>query len=206
MSIGERVAYIRQQNHLSQEEFAQRINVSQSHIANVEKGRKPLTAKLCKLICLEFMVREEWLWNEKGSMSIVETRDLQHNQNVISAILVAKSLYEVIPDLYPSCESVHSFLQLFRNQSFCALFNRIARIYTLMPEEYTKFAALALEGFDVPITDKEYDHQLRSAASKKYADDPLAGFLNSFIFDDDWVKLSTDESDNPLSEEDTDKT
>lgn len=193
MTIGERVAYIRQLSNLSQEEFAERINISQSHLSNVEKGRKPLTAKLCKLICLEFMVREEWLWSEKGDIYITETRGIQNNRNVIYAITLAKQLYDIMPDLYRSCENVHSFLKLFKDPAFCNLFNTIARIHTLMPEEYTKFAAMALYGFD-PVADvKEYDDEMRRVASRKYADDPFVHFLDGFRFDDDWVKEDMDE-------------
>ena len=40
MGIGDRVAIIRKDAGLNQEEFSQRLMVSRSHISNIEKGKK----------------------------------------------------------------------------------------------------------------------------------------------------------------------
>ena len=53
---------------LKQGEFAQRISTTQGHISDIENGRKELSNRTIKLICLEFGVNEEWLRTGEGDM------------------------------------------------------------------------------------------------------------------------------------------
>lgn len=53
---------------LKQGEFAQRISTTQGHISDIENGRKELSDRTIKLICLEFGVNEEWLRTGTGEM------------------------------------------------------------------------------------------------------------------------------------------
>nr|WP_017553577.1 helix-turn-helix transcriptional regulator [Heyndrickxia coagulans] len=55
------VRFIRQNNRLSQREFANRLGVSNSYIALVEAGIKPVTANLSKKIAKEFGVDVDYV-------------------------------------------------------------------------------------------------------------------------------------------------
>lgn len=55
------VRFIRQTNRLSQREFASRIGVSNSYIALVENGIKPVTANLSKKIAKEFGIDVDYI-------------------------------------------------------------------------------------------------------------------------------------------------
>ncbi|GER71313.1 hypothetical protein BpJC7_26160 [Weizmannia acidilactici] len=55
------VRFIRQNNRLSQREFANRLGVSNSYIALVETGIKPVTANLSKKIAKEFDIDVEYV-------------------------------------------------------------------------------------------------------------------------------------------------
>ena len=57
----ELVRFIRQNNRLSQREFADRIGVSNSYIALVENGIKPVTANLSKKIAKEFDIDVDYI-------------------------------------------------------------------------------------------------------------------------------------------------
>lgn len=55
------IRFIRQTNQLSQREFADRIGVSNSYIALVEAGIKPVTANLTKKITREFGIDVDYI-------------------------------------------------------------------------------------------------------------------------------------------------
>ncbi|MED4311680.1 helix-turn-helix transcriptional regulator [Heyndrickxia coagulans] len=55
------IRFIRQNNRLSQREFANRLGVSNSYIALVENGIKPVTASLSKKIAKEFDIDVDYI-------------------------------------------------------------------------------------------------------------------------------------------------
>lgn len=69
IEIANNLKILRNSLNLSQSEFAKKINVTRAVISNLEQGRnKHLNIVLLKLICNEFNVNEEWLFNGKGKM------------------------------------------------------------------------------------------------------------------------------------------
>jgi transcriptional regulator with XRE-family HTH domain len=53
---------------IKQGEFARKISTTQGHISDIENGRKDLSDRTIKLICLEFNVNENWLRHGTGEM------------------------------------------------------------------------------------------------------------------------------------------
>lgn len=74
MEIYERIRDLRKNNlHLSQTEFGERLGVSRSVIKNIEANvlaRPDQKMSLYKLICSEFGVNEDWLLNGNEPMFI----------------------------------------------------------------------------------------------------------------------------------------
>ncbi len=70
MTINERVRILRKKLGLNQTEFGHRIAVAQGYLTNIENGRRDVTEKVIKLICLQFRVNEEWLRTGKGEMFV----------------------------------------------------------------------------------------------------------------------------------------
>ena len=69
MNINERLKYLRKNIlKISQEELAEKLNVSRSNIGNIETGRIALTERNIAIICNEFNINEEWLKNETGNI------------------------------------------------------------------------------------------------------------------------------------------
>ena len=67
MTINERVRYLRKTLlGKTAEEFAPRLGVTRSAIANIETGNRNVTEQMFKLICQEYGVRPEWLKNGEG--------------------------------------------------------------------------------------------------------------------------------------------
>jgi len=68
LNSSEKLKIIRRELDLKQGDFAERISTTQGHISDIENGRKMLSDRTIKLICLEFGINEEWLRNGQGEM------------------------------------------------------------------------------------------------------------------------------------------
>ena len=102
MTIGERIRIVRKQRYnMTQEEFAELLNVSRSNLGNVETGRIEATDRLILDICRVFGINEDWLRNGKGDIfrQLSETDKLMQaiamvetsNDSLIKGILIAYS-------------------------------------------------------------------------------------------------------------------
>lgn len=60
-NVGIRIKSLRENNNLSQKQFAERIMVSQSYLSRIERGVEIPNNKLIKLIGLEFNVSTDWI-------------------------------------------------------------------------------------------------------------------------------------------------
>ena len=58
MTINDRVKLLRKQLGLSQTEFGDKVGIAQGHMTNIETGRREVTEKSIKVICLQFNVNE----------------------------------------------------------------------------------------------------------------------------------------------------
>lgn len=76
MTIGERVRIIRKELNLTQTEFAERICITQSHLASNETGKRQVTDRTVQLVCNEFGVNEQWLRTGEGDMFSAENTSL----------------------------------------------------------------------------------------------------------------------------------
>lgn len=70
MTIGERVKFLRSHLKLTQQEFANALDVDQGHIAGIEKGSKNPSKPLQKVICFTFYVNDIWLKTGEGEIFI----------------------------------------------------------------------------------------------------------------------------------------
>ena len=71
--MNERLKALRKALNLTQQEFADRLNIKRNTIANYEAGRnKPIDA-VCTLICREFNISEAWLRDGVGEMYVTRT-------------------------------------------------------------------------------------------------------------------------------------
>jgi transcriptional regulator with XRE-family HTH domain len=68
VGIGEKLRQLRFELRLKQGKFADRIEMSQGMLSDIEHGNRPLTDRNIKLICLEFGVNREWLVNGQGEI------------------------------------------------------------------------------------------------------------------------------------------
>lgn len=72
--MGERIRELRKSLGLTQKDFADRIGIKPSAIANYENGRNDPIDAVVSLICREFGVSESWLRTGEGDMIAPSTR------------------------------------------------------------------------------------------------------------------------------------
>lgn len=68
MSINDRLVRARKKLNLSQGKVAEKLGISQSAVATMEKEGSTVTEQNIKSYCSIFGVNEEWLVSEKGDM------------------------------------------------------------------------------------------------------------------------------------------
>lgn len=70
----ERIKKLRKALGLTQQEFADRLNIGRGTLANYEVGRNEPIDAVVTLICREFNVSEEWLRTGEGEMFVQRTK------------------------------------------------------------------------------------------------------------------------------------
>lgn len=73
--MGERIKELRKSLKMTQQEFADRLNIQRGSIASYETGRISPSNATISLICKELNVSEDWLRNGEGDMFIPITRE-----------------------------------------------------------------------------------------------------------------------------------
>ena len=73
----DRLQKIRKDKGLSQQEFADRLNIKRGTIANYECGRNEPIDAVINLICMEFNINQTWLRTGEGEMYLPEDREAE---------------------------------------------------------------------------------------------------------------------------------
>ena len=75
MGIGERISIIRKNSEMTQQEFANALNMSRSNLSNIEKDRFTITDRVIHDVCAKFGVDEHWLRTGEGEMFPQKSED-----------------------------------------------------------------------------------------------------------------------------------
>ena len=75
--MNERIKMIRILNNLTQQEFADRLKINRSNIANYENGNRVPVDAMVTLLCREFSINEHWLRTGEGEMTRPVNRDAE---------------------------------------------------------------------------------------------------------------------------------
>lgn len=114
-TLGERVKFLRESRGLSQQEVADGVHSSRSHISSIETDFRFPSDILIHALCSFFSVREDWL----------RTGELPIRERVEQAIKdeVVKTCFALTAELSPSIESLEVFLQLMQVEEFSYMVN-----------------------------------------------------------------------------------
>lgn len=72
-----RIKEVRNDNNLTQKEFAERIGLARGSIATIESGRAPAGPRTINDICEKFQINKQWLLTGEGKKHVeIETNEL----------------------------------------------------------------------------------------------------------------------------------
>ena len=77
MTIGERIKEVRKNEKLTQQEFADRLNLKRNTVGSYEVNVVVPSDRTIKDICDKFGIREEWLRTGEGEMFVQDTQSEQ---------------------------------------------------------------------------------------------------------------------------------
>lgn len=77
MTIGERIKEVRKNEKLTQQEFADRLNLKRNTVGSYEVNVVAPSDRTISDICREFGVREAWLREGEGEMFVQDTQSEQ---------------------------------------------------------------------------------------------------------------------------------
>ena len=80
---GERIRELRMSLGLRRTEFGAKIGYSHQQIVRIEDGLTPVSDEVCRLLCREYGVSEEWLAREQGAEELhLEEDSLQRRERL----------------------------------------------------------------------------------------------------------------------------
>ena len=80
--MNERIKTLRKTLNLTLEQFGERVGVTKMTISRIENGKNNVTEQMCKSVCREFNIREDWLRNGTGEMF----EDLSEDEKIASIL------------------------------------------------------------------------------------------------------------------------
>ena len=98
--MNERIKALRKKMKLTQQEFADKLNIKRGAVANYEIGRNEPIAAVISLICKTFHVNEEWLRNGIGEM-FEDVPEEDEKAAFVSSLLDAENdpFYKIIEEI-----------------------------------------------------------------------------------------------------------
>lgn len=90
MIVNDRIKYLRKEVlHITQDEFASKLQISRSNLGSIEIGRVNVTERVISDICKNFSVNEEWLRTGDGKIKVELSKE-EYIADFISRILKSK--------------------------------------------------------------------------------------------------------------------
>ena len=98
--MNERIKALRKKMKLTQQEFADKLNIKRGAVANYEIGRNEPIDAVISLICKTFHVNEEWLRNGIGEM-FEDVPEEDEKAAFVSSLLDAENdpFYTIIEEI-----------------------------------------------------------------------------------------------------------
>lgn len=172
MTVGERISFFRKKSHLTQEVFANKLNISRSHISKIEHNQDNPSSTLLHQIAMTFNINYDWLASGKGFMDPdEESNDATLSQCIEYITHFSKyrnekdisTLASILMNLFSAIDSIDE-LQSVSYTSLKTIFRTVREMCNYLNERLTDIEALIQHGEDY----MEYD--VSADLSNKYVD------------------------------------
>lgn len=153
----DRIKQIRKAKNLTQQEFATKLGIKRSTIANYEIGKNNPVDSVISLICREFNVNEEWLRNGIGDMFLPKSREYEIEQAV-------RSLFDSESDSFKS--RFIAMLSKLSTSDWERLEQEAIKLLDSKKEEFADNIEPANIQTEVEKAEEEYIKSISSSAKK----------------------------------------
>ena len=117
----DRLKQIRKRNNLTQQEFADRLNIKRGTIANYELGRNEPIDAVITLISREFGINEEWLRTGEGQMQSSTSREEEIEAMIRSGLKGSNDLKKAL--IQAICSRTESELEVLEKMLWDIVYN-----------------------------------------------------------------------------------
>lgn len=136
MTTGERISFFRKTNKISQQEFADAVQISRTHISKIENNKDMPSKKLLREIAEHYKLNYEWLKNGTGEMCLSEEKVLLRSPEFLRYKL--KEVNKNMDNLLEVSDSLELQMHLY---SLDLLINTFAHIkQKAEKDDYIKYA------------------------------------------------------------------
>lgn len=111
MEIGDRILQVLQIKGIKQAGLARMLQISESAVSNMCKGKSKPSTQSVTLICERFGIREEWLRTGKGEMQAASCTEISNIASQLRQLDSDSERYQV------AIEAVQYVLQLSEDQA-----------------------------------------------------------------------------------------
>lgn len=111
MEIGDRILQVLQIKGIKQAGLARMLQISESAVSNMCKGKSKPSTQSVTLICERFGIREEWLRTGKGEMQVTSYAEISNIASQLRQLDSDSERYQVAID------AVQYVLQLSEKQA-----------------------------------------------------------------------------------------
>lgn len=111
MEIGDRILQVLQIKGIKQAGLARMLQISESAVSNMCKGKSKPSTQSITLICERFSIREEWLRTGKGEMQAASCAEISNIASQLRQLDSDSERYQV------AIEAVQYVLQLSEDQA-----------------------------------------------------------------------------------------
>lgn len=111
MEIGDRILQVLQIKGIKQAGLARMLQISESAVFNMCKGKSKPSTQSVTLICERFGIREEWLRTGKGEMQVTSCAEVSNIASQLRQLDSDSERYQV------AIEAVQYVLQLSEDQA-----------------------------------------------------------------------------------------
>lgn len=99
LMVGLRIREIRESMHLSREKFSEKCDISSSFLADVERGKKSLTAKTIYKICSACNISADYIvlghkegFDKDVGIEILNSFNSEQMQHIVNILLEIKNM------------------------------------------------------------------------------------------------------------------
>ncbi|NOU60812.1 helix-turn-helix domain-containing protein [Marinifilum caeruleilacunae] len=206
MTVAERLKELRTEKNLSQNEFAEKLNVSRSTLMLIEQGKREINTKILESLKREFEISTDWILFGDGTK---KTDDNHDSKNLSDIILKSNMMLEMIKYYHTALmfqtvnyNSSDSTIKDSKSKRKTEYFKDLSSKFTEIDSIRNKFINLQLESLPIHKEDIEQFSELTNEMFQSFYRDlhPYISRYRHKIIEEFWYETKIEDEILPDDE------